>query len=100
MFQSSYPEVNISNNSHNTDDGGSLKEVSLQVLLMEMFFRTAILMKAHILWKEWCDRDLHLYLQNKKTKKTNKLFSQLLITTQFRDQYLTKRIANKQDVHS
>ena len=49
MFQSSYPEVNISNNSHNTDDGGSLKEVSLQVLLMDMFFRTAILMKAHIL---------------------------------------------------
>ena len=69
MFQSSYPEVNISNNSHNTDDGGSLKEVSLQVLLMEMFFRTAILIKAHILWKEWCDRDLHLYLQNQKTKK-------------------------------
>ena len=72
MFQSSYPEVNISNNSHNTDDGGSLKEVSLQVLLMEMFFRTAILIKAHILWKEWCDRDLHLYLQNQKTKKKKK----------------------------
>lgn len=65
MFQSSYPEVNISNNSHNTHDGGSLKEVLLQVLLMEMFFRTAFLMKAHILWKGWCDRDLHLYLQNK-----------------------------------
>ena len=49
MFQSSYPEVKISNNSHNTDDGGSLEEVSLQVHLMQMFFRTAILMKAHIL---------------------------------------------------